>query len=275
MKTKKLHEILMEKNVKPGIAKQFSKHEDLLKVKEEFISEGKLIELAASDISSDSAFQIRSERVSTEDFENLKQSLKAHGQQVPILVRKKGERYQLIAGFNRYEALKQLRMPIQAIYKDVNDDMAFKIAEIENLQRNDLSILDIYNYIKKLEETGLTQKAIAQRLNKSDRMIRNYLTIGANKDLFRLVKNDTITTEEAIKLSRLPENELKKRIQKLENLNAAAGSRQEKKKIIGAGKDYLINKKKNKIKVSVSGTYENKDQVIARLKEIIEKIKEA
>jgi ParB family chromosome partitioning protein len=275
MSFKKMHKIIMSENINPGIKKQFSKHEDLLKAKEEFISGGKLIELSAADITGESTFQIRSERVSAEDFENLKESLKAHGQQIPVLVRKKGEKYQLIAGFNRYEALKQLRMPIQAIYKDVNDDMAFKIAEIENLQRNDLSILDIYNYIKKLEENGLTQKEIAQRLNKTDRMIRNYLSIGENKDLFRLIRNDVITTKEAIKLSRLPENELKKKIGKLEKLNESPEGRQEKKKIIGVGKDYLISKKKNKIKVSVAGTFEEKDKVIARLKEIIEKIKEA
>ena len=107
---KKLHDIL-EKNVSPKIDKQFSKHEEMLKVTDDFIKSGKLIELTSSEIMEDVTFQIRSEKVSNEDFDNLKASLKANGQQVPILVRKKDNKYQIIGGFNRYQALKELKMP--------------------------------------------------------------------------------------------------------------------------------------------------------------------
>lgn len=272
---RKLQDIL-QRNISKGISSQFKKHEEMLNVKEDFIKSGKLLELKASDILEDTSFQIRSEHISAEEFENLKESLRVHKQQVPIFVRKKGEKFQVIGGFNRFKALKALKEPIMAICKDVKDEEAYIIAEIENLQRNDLSIVDIYNYIKKLEERGLTQKDIALRLNKSDRMIRNYLTIGENKRLFKLVKTNVITIFEAIKLSHMPAEKLNKKIVELGKINVSdSGSKTSKKKILGAGKDVIIDADKNIIKITIADTFKHKEKVIARLQDIISELKKA
>jgi len=271
----KLEDIL-NKKLTPRIAEQFSKHEHMLKTKEEFLKGGELIELAASDILDDSTFQIRSEKVSTEDFENLKASLKANGQQVPVLVRKKDGKYQLIAGFNRYKALKELKKPIIAIYKEVADEEAFIIAEIENLQRNDLSFTDMYNYINKLQNSGFSYSQIAERLNKSRRLILYYQQIGEAPALVSLVKKQVISFKEAIALTKMPEAQRKTKILKLEKINITDGAAKKRGKAITTKiKELTIDKKKNRIKITLAGTVSGKDKLVKRLQEIITEIKDA
>lgn len=112
-------------------------------------------------------------------LEELCQTIKTHGVIQPIVVRKRAERYELIAGERRLRAVKLLTLPtIPAIVRDMNDTQAASVALIENLQREGLtSIEEAIAYKKLIELHGLTQEALAQRLGKGQSTVANKLRL--------------------------------------------------------------------------------------------------
>ncbi len=259
--------------------KQFEKHTDVYakkKVRAAFEKGGEFIIVKPSEILEDYTFQIRSKEVSREDFENLKESIKKHGQQVPVFIRPKDGKYQLIAGFTRYRALKESGREIKAICNDVSDEDAFIIAEIENLQRMEMEFEDVYKHIKKLEtEQNLKPAEIAKRLDLSYRSVRNYLNVGGDEDLKKLIEMG-MTFKEGIRTLNLPEKEQKKRIRQLYNIFSKPVEERKaaKKKMLKDG-DIILNREKNIIKIVIYGKLSEKSGVIKRLEDAIERIKKA
>lgn len=252
--------------------KMFSKHEfktDMIKQKkvDEFIETGKLTELPLSSILDDNTFQIRAEEVSADKLAEMAESIKKQGQIFPAFARPKDGKFQLIAGFTRRRACQQAGVKLlKAIVKDVDDDTALIIAEVENMKRNELTFIDIYTHIKKLSEKFDT-KHISERLGKDIRTIQFYLQIGENERLVKLVQKGITTFKEAIKLIRLEEKELNKALTKLESLTDKKEIKEVTKKIT-SGPVY-ISKAKDKIKINLSGTFKNKEEIIASLKEAL------
>lgn len=114
-----------------------------------------------------------------EKIEELAQTLKTHGMIQPIVVRKKDEGYEIIAGERRFRAVKKLGWEtIPAIIRDFNDSQTASIALIENLQREELTVIEeAIAYAKLIEIHGLTQESLAQRLGKSQSTIANKLRL--------------------------------------------------------------------------------------------------
>ncbi|OEF97319.1 nucleoid occlusion protein [Desulfuribacillus alkaliarsenatis] len=112
-------------------------------------------------------------------LDELCQTIKTHGIIQPIVVRKNGPRYELIAGERRLRAVKKLQLEvIPAIIKNMNDTQAASVALIENLQREGLtSIEEAIAYKKLIDIHGLTQEALAQRLGKGQSTIANKLRL--------------------------------------------------------------------------------------------------
>src|SRR3954463_5491369 len=112
-----------------------------------------------------------------ENLEELAASIRAHGQLVPILVRPdpQGERsYIIIGGERRFRAFERLGLErIQAIIKRVDEKQARELSLVDNLQRVDLSPFEeAAGYAQLIEEFGLTQEDVAERVGKS----RTYVT---------------------------------------------------------------------------------------------------
>ena len=114
-----------------------------------------------------------------EELEELAESIKRNGLLQPILVRKVGKRYQIIAGERRWQACKLLgmeRVPIRV--RDVDDHDTIVLALVENIQRSDLNpIEEAYGYRRMMERGKMTQSQVAQAVSKGRSTIANALRL--------------------------------------------------------------------------------------------------
>lgn len=114
-----------------------------------------------------------------EKLNELAESIKKHGIIQPLVVTRKGDGWQLIAGERRLKAAQLLNMSeVPVIVKEVSDRDKLELSIIENIQRQDLNCLDEANSYKRLmEEFGLSQDDIAKQLGKSHSTIANMLRV--------------------------------------------------------------------------------------------------
>lgn len=112
-------------------------------------------------------------------LEELAQSIKSHGVIQPILVTAVGNKYQIVAGERRYRASKIAGLTkIPVIVKNLTIQQRKEIALIENIQRQDLNpIEEAYAYKALIEEYGVTQEELAEKLGKSRPAITNALRL--------------------------------------------------------------------------------------------------
>lgn len=109
----------------------------------------------------------------------LADSIRQNGVLQPILVRRKGQKYEIVAGERRYQASKLAGLKeIPAVVREIDDDKVFQLALIENLQRLDLSpIEEAKGYKQLLTSRSLTQEELAKILSKSRSAIANTLRL--------------------------------------------------------------------------------------------------
>ncbi|HZZ64489.1 MAG TPA: ParB/RepB/Spo0J family partition protein, partial [Candidatus Baltobacteraceae bacterium] len=102
-------------------------------------------------------------------LDELKRSIAEHGVLVPILVRERGEGYELIAGERRWRACAALRLDsVPAIVRHVSDTHSLELAIIENLQREDLNPLEEAQGIHRLlQEFNFTHEQAASAVSRS------------------------------------------------------------------------------------------------------------
>lgn len=112
-------------------------------------------------------------------LEELADSIKKNGILQPILVRKTGTTYEIVAGERRYQAAKLAGLTeIPVVVREVNDDEMFQLALIENLQRADLTpIEEAKGYQTLIEAKGLTQEELGTILSKSRSAIANTIRL--------------------------------------------------------------------------------------------------
>src|SRR5699024_4210267 len=115
-----------------------------------------------------------------EKIKELAQTLQTHGMIQPIVVRQKtDEQYEIIAGERRLRAAKLLGWEtISAIVRNMSDTETASVALIENIQREELSVIEEAKaYSQLIQMHSLTQEALAQRLGKSQSTIANRLRL--------------------------------------------------------------------------------------------------
>lgn len=114
-----------------------------------------------------------------EEIEELANSIKRHGLLQPILVRKTGDGYEIIAGERRWQACRSLGMEtIPVRFWLADDTEAFEAALVENIQRSDLNpIEEAYGYKRLMERKGMTQSEVAQTVSKGRSTIANALRL--------------------------------------------------------------------------------------------------
>lgn len=112
-------------------------------------------------------------------LQELADSIKQNGVLQPILVRRIGSKYQIVAGERRYQASKLAGLKeIPAVVRDIDDKEVFQLALIENLQRSDLSPMEeAKGYRQLINSQGLTQEGLAKILSKSRSAIANTLRL--------------------------------------------------------------------------------------------------
>lgn len=114
-----------------------------------------------------------------ESLNELAESIRIHGLIQPVIVNKMDDGYMIIAGERRYRACKICGLTqIDAIVKNYTNKQISEISIIENLQREDLNPVEIAKGIRKLmDEYGLTQEKVAERLGKPRSAIANSVRI--------------------------------------------------------------------------------------------------
>lgn len=109
----------------------------------------------------------------------LSESLKEHGIIQPIIVKKAGDKYSIIAGERRYRAAKLAGFKkVPAIAMDISDAKLLQISLIENIQRQDLNPIEQASaYEQLLNEYNLTQEELSAKIGKSRSSISNSLRL--------------------------------------------------------------------------------------------------
>lgn len=146
-----------------------------------------------------------------EKLKELTESIKAQGVLQPILVRKDGDGYRIIAGERRWRASQAAGLKeVPAIVKEVTEVQAFELALVENLQRADLNpIEEAEGYKRLVEEFKLTQEQVSQRVGKERSTVANALRLLAlPADVKALVADGSLSMGHAralLGVPRLPE----------------------------------------------------------------------
>lgn len=109
----------------------------------------------------------------------LVESVREHGVLQPLLLRRSGKGYELIAGERRFRAAQLAGLPdVPAIVMEVSDRAALELALIENLQRADLNLIEeAEGYRALAEKFKMTQEDIARRVGKARSSIANALRL--------------------------------------------------------------------------------------------------
>ena len=110
---------------------------------------------------------------------SLSESIKQYGIINPILVRKKEDKYEIIAGERRYRAAKMLGLTeVPVIIKNASEQQMAELALIENIQRQGLSAIEEAKSYEEIMRIGnQTQESLAQKLGKSQSTIANKIRL--------------------------------------------------------------------------------------------------
>lgn len=153
-------------------------------------------------------------RFDEEALERLTVSIKEHGVVQPVLVRRRGNRFELIAGERRWRAAQKAGISkIPVVVRDVPDADLLEIALTENVQREDLNpIEEAQAYQKLIERVGLTQEALAARFGRDRSYITNYLRLlRLPEDVQQLVEEGRLSTGHARTVLGLPHHDQQRR----------------------------------------------------------------
>ena len=114
-----------------------------------------------------------------EALEELADSIRQLGLIQPITVKRDGEKYIIISGERRWRASEIAGLKsVPAYIREVDDTTLHAMALVENIQREELNAIEISLGMQRLiEECGLTQEALAERLGKKRSTVANYLRL--------------------------------------------------------------------------------------------------
>jgi ParB family chromosome partitioning protein len=129
-------------------------------------------------------------------LEELALSIRHNGIIQPLVVRRTGERFQIVAGERRWRAAQKAGLhKVPCIVKDVSEDNVWELSLIENIQREELNPIEEANAYKNLlDNRDLTQEEVAQRVGRDRSSITNALRLlKLPLEVQRLVEEDKLS----------------------------------------------------------------------------------
>lgn len=142
--------------------------------------------------------------------EELRGSIATFGVLVPVIVRKRGERYELIAGERRWRAAVAAGLrTVPAIVRDVQDRESLELAMVENLQREDLDPLEeAMGYQHLIDDFDFTQERVAERVGRARPSVANALRLlTLAEPIQALVRSRALSAGHAKALLAFPEKD--------------------------------------------------------------------
>ena len=136
----------------------------------------------------------------SEKIDELAQSIKQYGIIQPIIVCKKDDYYQIIAGERRWRAAKKAGVKeVPVVVKEYSDREIAEISLIENIQREDLNpIEEALSYKQLIDDYHLTQEELAQRVSKSRTVITNAMRLlKLHKDVQKMLVDGRLSAGHA------------------------------------------------------------------------------
>lgn len=188
-----------KKGLGRGIGNFLNSSEKIREVIEE--ERSKLMEISTSDIVANEG-QPR-KNFNEEDLKDLAASIEKYGIIQPLLLKKKEDKYEIIAGERRFRAAKLACLEkVPAIVKDITDHESSRIAIIENIQRKDLNpVEEAMSYRHLLDSQDLTQKELAEEIGKSRQYIGNTIRLlNLDPRVLKLLEEEEISVSHGKKL---------------------------------------------------------------------------
>ena len=157
-----------------------------------------------------------------EGLKELSESIKQHGIIQPLVLRRLGDKYEIIAGERRYKASIMAGLKtVPAIISNIDDNKSAEIALVENIQRRNLTSIEEAKSYKNLLDRGyLTQSELAEKMGVSQSTIANKLRLlNLSEEVQNALLEEKISERHARSLLSLPKEEqnewLKKIIKKI------------------------------------------------------------
>jgi ParB/RepB/Spo0J family partition protein len=148
----------------------------------------------------------------------LSESIKQHGIIQPLVLRRLGDKFEIIAGERRYKAATMAGLQkVPAIISNIDDNKSAEVALVENIQRRNLTAIEEAKSYKSLLDRGyLTQEQLAEKMGVSQSTIANKLRLlNLDEDVQNALLNEKISERHARALLALSKDEQKKWLKKI------------------------------------------------------------
>ncbi|MBN2407009.1 MAG: ParB/RepB/Spo0J family partition protein [Elusimicrobia bacterium] len=145
----------------------------------------------------------------------MAESIKKNGLVQPIIVKRTGNRYMIVAGERRWRSAKKAGLKsVPCIEKDISDEELLIVSLIENVQREDLSVVEeAAAYDRMIRDFSMTQQEISEKVGKSRSTVANVLRIlTLDKDIIKLIDADRITAGHARALLSVSDAQKRKKL---------------------------------------------------------------
>lgn len=160
--------------------------------------DGQILEISLDEI--DPCLKQPRKTFDESSLRELADSIKEHGVLQPVLLRAIDDRYEVIAGERRWRAAQMAGLTrIPALVREMEDKEVAEVSLIENLQRENLSVVEeALAYRNMLEEYNYTQELLAERIGKSRAHVANTMRLlGLPKEIMALIESKQISAGHA------------------------------------------------------------------------------
>jgi len=221
------------------------------------------------------------------DLSELMASIAEKGILEPLVVRQRGERFQIVAGERRYQAAVQVGLrELPAVVRDVDETEMLELALIENLQRKDLTPFEESEGLHGLAEScGYTHEDLARRLGKSRTSITESLALTAMPDEVRNLCRLADISSKSLLLQVVRQNTPEKMTALVEKIASQGGATRQQLRAeaarpkAGRPKHYVFAfrapSKAFNLKLSFNKSRASRDEVIDALEGILRDLKKS
>jgi ParB family chromosome partitioning protein len=221
------------------------------------------------------------------DLSELIASIAEKGIIEPLVVRQRGERYQIIAGERRYQASVQAGLrELPVVVREVDDTEVIELALIENLQRKDLTPFEEAEALQGLaERCGYTHEDLARRLGKSRTSITESLTLAGMPDDVRNLCRLADIASKSLLLQVVRQDSPEKMTALIEKIASQGGATRQQlreaaaKPKAGRPKHFVFAfrppTKQFNLKISFARSRVSRDEVIETLEQILRDLRKS